>query len=33
MKGLKQLKKQKQPSPLSRLMEYAGSYKILTYLS
>ena len=27
------MKKQKQPSPLSRLMEYAGSYKILTYLS
>ncbi len=27
------MKKQKQPSPFSRLMEYAGSYKILTYLS
>ena len=27
------MKKQKQPSPLSRLMEYAGSYKTLTYLS
>ena len=27
------MKKRKQPSPLSRLMEYAGSYKILTYLS
>ncbi len=27
------MKKQKQPSPFSRLMEYAGGYKILTYLS
>lgn len=27
------MKKQKQPSPFSRLMEYAESYKILTYLS
>ena len=26
------MKKQKQPSPFSRLMEYAESYKILTYL-
>ncbi len=27
------MKQQKQPSPFSRLMEYAGGYKILTYLS
>ena len=27
------MKQQKQPSPFSRLMEYAESYKILTYLS
>ncbi len=27
------MKKVKQSSPLSRLMEYAGGYKILTYLS
>ena len=27
------MKKEKKPSALSRLMEYAGSYKILTYLS
>ena len=27
------MKKQKQPSPFSRLIEYAGGYKILTYLS
>ena len=27
------MKKQKQPSPFSRLMKYAGGYKILTYLS
>ena len=27
------MKKQKQPSPFARLMEYAGGYKILTYLS
>ena len=27
------MKKQKQPSALSRLMEYAGGYKVLTYLS
>nr|MBQ4171298.1 ABC transporter ATP-binding protein [Ruminococcus sp.] len=27
------MKKDKTPSALSRLMEYAGSYKILTYLS
>ena len=27
------MKKDKTPSALSRLMEYAGSYKILTYMS
>ena len=27
------MKKEKKPSTLSRLMEYAGSYKILTYMS
>ena len=27
------MKKEKKPSALSRLMEYAGSYKILTYMS
>ncbi|MBR1731987.1 MAG: ABC transporter ATP-binding protein, partial [Ruminococcus sp.] len=27
------MKKDKKPSPFSRLMEYAGNYKILTYLS
>ena len=27
------MKKQKQPSPFARLMEYAGGYRMLTYLS